>query len=295
MTLLYDDLAVFVAIAREGSFRGAAKRLELPVSSVSRRLAGLEARLRTPLLRRTTRAVSLTAEGEVLFSRCLAAFGEIDMAREAVQSDGDVLRGRIAVTAPPIVCTGRWALFLLRFAEAHPELALDLRLTNAEPDLVEEGIDVSFQLGPLRDSGHMARRLWAVRSVLCAGRTLVDRMPELLDLDHPESLADVPAVVIASLGTWIFEKAGKMVSFNPKRVGASVSEIELGGIAIARGLGVSYVPEGLVHERLGKEVVPLPLGGWRPVARDLYAVYLASRQLNPKVRALIDYVVSGDA
>jgi DNA-binding transcriptional LysR family regulator len=77
------DLAVFVAVAKEESFRSAAKRLRMPVNSVSRRVAGLEEALQTPLLRRTTRAVSLRAEGEALFSRCAAAFCEIDMAREA--------------------------------------------------------------------------------------------------------------------------------------------------------------------------------------------------------------------
>lgn len=293
MNPFYDDLAIFVAVAKESSFRRAAGMLNMPVSSVSRRISALEERFRLPLLRRTTRALSLTPEGETLYARARTTFDELDMISDAIMGGTEVLRGRLVVTAPPIVCTGDWIPFLLGFAERHSELVLDLRLTNAEPDLVEEGIDIAFQLGPLAESSLIARKLWSVRSFVCASPALIDRHPGLMTIDHPSALKDFPCVTLVPGSSWMFEKDGRRLAFNPSPTGASTNEIGLAAEAIRRGLGIGYVPEGVVHGRLGQDFIALPLGGWAPLDRDLHALYPAARQFNPKVRALIDYVLAG--
>lgn len=293
MNPFYDDLSIFVAVAKESSFRRAASMLNMPVSSVSRRISALEERFRLPLLRRTTRALSLTPEGETLYARARTTFDELDMVSEAIMGGTEALRGRLVVTAPPIVCTGEWIPFLLGFAECHSELVLDLRLTNAVPELVEEGIDIAFQLGPLTESSHVARKLWSVRSFVCASPALIGRHPGLMTIDHPSALKDFPSVTLAPGSSWTFEKDGRTLAISPSPTGASTNEIGLAAEAIKRGLGVGYVPEGVVHGHLGREFIALPMGGWTPPDRDLYAVYPAARQFNPKVRALIDYVLAG--
>lgn len=290
----YDDVAVFVRVAQAGSFVGAAKALSLPTSTISRRIAALEERLKTQLLRRTTRAVSLTDDGRAFAERCGPAISEIEAASAALTDNNGELRGALRVTVPAYVCpemSGKW---LLEFAAAHRGLALDLRLTNAEPDLIEEGIDLSFQVGPLRDQPHIARRLWSFRYVLCARRELLETYPELSSVRHPRDLSQFPCVVTPPLDTWrFFHRTDGETDFAPRTAATSTDDWAIGTAAVKRGMGLGYLPDALVSQSLGVDLVEIDLGGWRPIDRELFAVYPASRQLSPKVRAAIDFALKG--
>jgi DNA-binding transcriptional LysR family regulator len=290
----FDDLAIFVRVARTGSFVRAAKALSLPTSTVSRRVAALESRLNTQLIRRTTRAISLTEDGRALAERCASAFEEIEAASASLTDNGGELRGLFRVTAPTYVCPNMLGSWLLDFAASHPALVLDLHLTNADPDLVEENVDLSFQVGPLRDQRHVARRLWPVRYVLCAARSLVERHSELTTIGHPRDLADHPCVVTPPLDTWRFERTGRDdITVAPRLLAASSDDWAVGSAAVKRGMGIGYLPDVLVADALGGQLVEIDLEGWRPKSRDLFAVYPASRQLSLKVRAAIEFALKG--
>jgi DNA-binding transcriptional LysR family regulator len=289
-----DDIAIFVRVAQAGAFVGAAKALSMPTSTISRRVAALEARLKTPLLRRTTRAVSLTDDGRAFAERCAPAIAEIEAASAALADGEGKPRGTLRVTAPAYVCPEMFGGWLLEFAAAHPGLVLDLRLTNGEPDLIEEGVDLSFQVGPLREQRHIARRLWSFRYVLCAHRGLVGAYPTLPHLRHPRELARLPCVVTPPLETWRFiHPEDGEAAVAPLAIAASTDDWALGASAVKRGMGVGYLPDALAGEALGAELMEIKLGGWRPIDRELFAVYPASRQLSPKVRALIDFALEG--
>lgn len=292
MSLGYDDIAVFLGVAREGSFVSAAKKLRMPVSTVSRRVTALEERLGVQLLRRTTRTVQLTDDGRAFADRCGAAVAEIESATDTLSASGDRLRGSLRVTAPFFACSEMFGPYLLEFAAMHPELVLDLRLTNTVPDLIEDGIDLAFQFGPLPDSPNKARKLWPVRYILCASRSFMSRHPEATDLDHPVQLANIACVVAPSLATWSFERDGETIDFTPRIRGATIEDLALAAIAVQRGLGIGFMPESLFL-REQADLQALTLGGWSPRARDLFAIYPATRQLSPKVRAAIDHAVAG--
>jgi len=296
MSTSFDDISIFVSVAQAGSFVAAAKSLSLPTSTVSRRVAALEANINTQLIRRTTRAISLTDDGRALLERCAPALGEIEAASAALADNGGKLRGTFRVTAPFYVCPDMFGTWLLDFAAGHPELVLDLRLTNAEPDLVEEGIDLSFQVGPLRDQRHVARRLWPVTYVLCAARTFVEARPGLADAVHPRDLAEHPCVITPPLTTWRFQRAGREdFTMAPRLVAATSDDWRVGTAAVTRGMGIGYLPDALVEGALSGELVEIDLDGWRPRSRELFAVYPASRQLSPKVRAAIEHALKGRA
>jgi DNA-binding transcriptional LysR family regulator len=290
----FDDLAIFVSVAQAGSFVGAAKALSLPTSTVSRRVAALESRLNTQLIRRTTRAISLTEDGRALAERCAPAFGEIEAASATLTDNGGRLRGPFRVTVPFYVCPDTFGSWLLEFAAAHPGLVLDLRLTNVEPDLVEDGIDLSFQVGPLRSQRHIARRLWPIRYVLCAARHVLENRSDLARFDHPRELAEVPCVVTPPLVTWRFGRSGQEdCTIAPRLIAASSDDWTVGAAAVKRGMGLGYLPEALVGDSLGRELLEVDLDGWQPIPRELFAVYSASRQLSPKVRAAIAFALEG--
>ncbi|HEV7371653.1 MAG TPA: LysR family transcriptional regulator [Arenibaculum sp.] len=203
-----DDVAVFLEVVRTGGFSAAARGLNMPVSTVSRRVASLEGTLNVQLLKRTTRAVSLTDDGRAFAERCGAAVAEIVAAADAVTANGGELRGTLRVTAPHYACNAEFGPYLLDFAAAHPGLRLDLRLTNGSPDLVEEGIDVSFQLSPLPEGRHVARRLWPVPYVLCAARGFVADRPGLAGLSHPRQLGGEACVLTPPIGAWAPWRSG---------------------------------------------------------------------------------------
>lgn len=294
MTGRYNDIALFVRVAQAGSFVGAAKALSLPTSTISRRIAALEECLKTQLLRRTTRAVSLTNDGKAFLDRCGPAIAEIDAASAALTDNNGKLRGPLRVTVPAYVCPDMFGAWLLEFAAAHPELALDLRLTNGEPDLVEEGIDLSFQVGPLRDQRHIARRLWSFRYILCVRRQFLETYPGLRDIRHPRELVQFPCVVTPPLNTWrFFHPEEGETALAPRTVITSTDDWAVGAAAVKRGMGIGYLPDALVGEAIGTELVEINIANWRPIERELFAVYPASRQLSPKVRAAIDFALKG--
>lgn len=294
MSFGLDDIAIFLEVVRAGSFSGAAQALRAPVSTVSRRVAALEARLGVQLLKRTTRALSLTEDGRAFAERCGAALAEITAATSALADSRTELVGTLRVTAPHYACNRDFGPQLLAFAAQHPKLQLDLRLTNAAPDLVEEGVDVAFQLTPLPDGRHVARRLWEVAYVLCASRALVQARPALAGMTHPRHLAGEPCVLTPPIGAWLFERpdGAERLAFTPRVLGAVVDDLGLGAAAVRQGLGVGYLPRGLIAD---EDFVELGIDGWRPQPRELYALYPASRQLSPKVRAVIDHALAARA
>lgn len=293
MALDYNDLAVFLRVAREGSFAAAAHRLSMPTSTVSRRVAALEAQLGLQLLRRTTRAVSLTDDGRAYAERCTGFMEEIDAATGALldRSGGPVLRGTLKVTAPVLAGVEQFGPWLLDFAALHSSLRLELVLTNSLLDLVEDSIDLAFRLGPLGESSLVARKLWQVSYVLCASKEFIERAPLSLHLDHPNRLASQPCVVTPPVVPWLFhDETGAVFSFVPRgEIGASVNDLPLGVAAVRRGLGIGYLPRDLIRAEPG--LVEVPLDGWKVQPRGLFAVYPPSRQLSPKVRAAIDFIL----
>jgi DNA-binding transcriptional LysR family regulator len=290
----YDDVAIFLKVAREGSFVAAAKALGLPTSSVSRRVAALEARYKTQLLRRTTRAVALTEDGRAFVDRAAAAMDELEAAARGLDVCDKRLSGKLTVTAPYHVCNETFAPHLLAFAAEHPDLVLDLRLTNGAPDLIEDGIDVAFQLAPLPEGRHVARKLWTSPYMICASRGFLERHPEAASLDHPRRLARLPVVVTPPILNWRFVHAsGETYAAAPRTIGASVDDLSMGALAASQGLGVAYLPRGLAMRF--PELVELTFGDWKVEDRELYALYPATRQLSPKVRAVIDHALAGRA
>lgn len=298
MNLGFDDLAIFLRVVREGSFIKAARALGLPTSTVSRRISALEQRLKVQLLRRTTRAISLTEDGRAFAARCGAAFDEIDQAASALSDSSETLRGTLRMTAPHFACNELFAPYMLDFAARHPDLAVDLRLTNGLPDLIEDGIDLAFQLSPLPEGRHIARRLWPVPYGLYASRDFTTRHPAALALAHPRDLAHLPCILTPPIASWSFSPAdGKTdgsVAFSPRRPAATLDDLSLAAAGVKRGLGIGYLPRGMMSAAVGAgDVVELTMNGWQTTGRELFALYPASRQLSPKVRAAIDFAIAG--
>lgn len=285
----WDGIDEFVAVAETGGFSRAAERLRVSSSQVSRQVAALEDRLQTRLFYRTTRQVSLTEAGQGLFERCQHLIEERDEALRAVIDQKGELKGRLRLSCA-VVYGERFIVPLMNdFLERYPDLHLDIQLSNATVDLIQEGIDLAIRLGRLSDSQMIATRIAPRIMHLCAAPGY------LAQYGTPHTLSELKRhkALIGTSETWLFDDGtGQEVALRPQghwhcNSGTAVLDAAL------RGFGICQLPDYYVAEHLvsGRLVSLLPQN--RPPHTAVWAVYPQRRHLSDKVRAAITHLRSG--
>lgn len=275
--MIYNDLALFTAVARHLSFSDAADQIGIPLSRVSRRIAELESHLGVRLLERTTRRVRLTEEGRRLLDRCQEP---IEALQDLAGFADDTGHRTIRITAPPLAVRTTIGPRLLDFAECRPEIRIDLTTTNVMLDFFRDNIDLAFRLGPLSDSRLIARRLWAVPYCFCAGERFIDRYAPHGPVSR-EQLQSLPAIV--SRQPWILQHGEPL---RPDVVLHELDDLDLVAEATRRNLGVAMLPRDMVNGDLR----PLAIVDAEPMPREMFAVYPSRRLLPARVRDLIDFM-----
>lgn len=284
-----NDIRVFLEVVNQGSFTAAGKTLELPTSTVSRRISRLEGLLGVRLLQRTTRKLSVTDAGRIYYQRSERALLALDEAREAVGEMQATPRGMIRMTAPIEMdqVTGVVADFLHKYSEV--QILLDL--TNRYVDLVDEGYDLAIRAGELRDSSLVAKQLATAEFVMVAspeylkGRGTPRSVDELSNHDCLIGNAQGMQMV------WrLFDKK-KVV---PVQVSGRISTNHLGVVlrAAKRGLGIGRLPQGHCSAAIADGSLVEVLPGACPSMGKVSAVYPSREFMNPAVRALIDHLVA---
>lgn len=281
-------MAIFANVIKEGSFAAAARKLDVPKSTVSKRILELEDRLGTRLLHRTTRKLKLTELGAIYYEHCLRILQEAEQADHAMTESGGALRGTIRVTAP-------WLLsdvlepVMEQFLATHPSVSLDLWLTDRRIDLVEEGVDLAIRAGALPDSSLVVRRLGEVEHHVCASpRYLNGRSP----IKVPTDLSNHDGIRLRDMrdAPWRFERRNKKVAVTvPTRY--AVSWLRQARDACLAGLGIIHVPQFIVEDDLQARRLIQLLPDWTIGRGAVQLVYPSSRNLSPHVRALVDLLV----
>ena len=282
-------MAIFASVVKEGSFAAAARKLDIPKSTVSKRILELEDRLGTRLLHRTTRKLKLTESGRTYYEHCLRIVQEAEQADRAMTESSEALRGTIRVTAP-------WLLgdilepVMEQFLTTHPSVSLDLWLIDRRVDLVEEGVDLAIRAGALPDSSLVARRLGEVEHRVCASARYLNGRSSI---KVPADLGDHDGIRLrdARDAPWRFERRNQKAAVTvPTRY--AVSLIRHARDACLAGLGVIHVPQFLVEDDLqaGRLIQLLP--DWTIGCGAVQLVYPSSRNLSPRVRAFVDLMVA---
>ena len=172
----YTEMLVFSKAADLGSFSAAARELDLTPSAVSKLITRLEDRLGARLFQRTTRKLSLTAEGHAFHDRCGAILNEIQQAEDAVMALHDRVSGTLRVTTISAFARIQMIKLMPEFMTQYPELRVELELSEREVDLVGEGVDVAIVLSDgLTDESLVARRLAVNKRIICASQAYLDR------------------------------------------------------------------------------------------------------------------------
>ncbi|MCK2184176.1 LysR family transcriptional regulator [Halomonas getboli] len=288
-----DDLAFFRRLARAGSLTATARELGLSLSAVSKRLQRLEARLGVSLAARTTRRLTLTAEGERYLARGGAILDDLAELEETLGDRGAELSGPLRINATFGFGRRHVAPLLSAFCSRHPRLEASLELTNFPLGLADQGIDIGIRVGEPPDSRLVARRILASRRVLCAAPGYVADMPPL---NEPTDLARHPCLVLREIASdyavWRFERRDVSDQERAVKVTGPLASNDgevIRGLA-REGHGIALRSWWDVHEDLaaGRLVELLP--SWRGVRADFHAVYDRRRHVPLRIRAFIAYL-----
>ena len=285
------EMEVFVRVVELGGFSAAARAFRMTPSAVSRLVARLEQRLGARLVNRSTRRLQLTAEGCGFYERSVRLLADLDEAERAVASS-EVPSGRLRVNAN--VPLGRHVLLPLvpAFRERHPEVTLEIALTDVVIDLLEERTDIALRTGPLRSSRLVARKLGQTRMVIVAAPAYLARrgMPSgVADLARHDRLGfsfarTAPGWPLLDRGVATTLPASGAVQVSD---GESMRELALAGVGLAR-LATFHVAADIAAGRLVPVLEACNPGDTDPV----HAVFLGQGgHLPARVRAFLDFLV----
>lgn len=280
-------LALFVHVAETGSFTAAAAEASLTTSSVSRRLQALEARLGVRLLDRTSRRVSMTEAGERLYARCSRILEELYEAEREVSGLGEVPRGLLRVTAPTDLGVLHIAPLAASLLVRHPDLRLDLSLSDAVVNLGEERLDVAVRFAIEIDPALAARRIGVVRTVVCASPAYLERRGtprDPADLVRHDLLHLRP---VSLRREWGFSGLDLVTA---SQIKASLdSMLALHEAAIA-GLGVARLPGYVAAAALRSGALRLLIPDAPSEEIGTFAVFRPGPRAPPKVRAFVNHL-----
>lgn len=284
------DIETFLAAARFGSFAAAAKALRLTPSAVSRSISRLEQRLSVALFLRTTRSLALTPEGEVYRGRMSALIEEIEDVEGNLGREMQGPRGKLRINASVPFGTQYLLPILPRFTALYPEVIVDLSLSDAIVDLVEERADIAIRIGPLRDARLKAKKLGHSRMVLVASPAYLAAhgtpgQPQDLDAHRCLQFS-----FRRSVDSWPFRVGARTVHRPVEGAffgnsGEVVRMMATAGGGIAR-LGHFHVASDLREGRLVEILADYNPGD----GEDIHALYSGQDRLASRVRAFLDFL-----
>ncbi|HEY4374347.1 MAG TPA: LysR family transcriptional regulator, partial [Burkholderiales bacterium] len=288
----FDSMRLYVRIVELGSFTKAAEDLDLPRATVTHAVQQLEKRLGTRLLQRTTRTVTVTLDGEAYYQRCLRLLADLEDTESAFGHAQASPRGKLRVDLQGSLAMHFLLPHLDAFCERFPDLELDIGMGDRLVDLVREGVDCVLRGGEPRDSSLVARRVTENPQLTCASADYLKRYGAPRSI---ESLREHRAVNYVSSAT------GRRLPFE-FTVNGEVRNVQVPGTVAVRqadaylaccerGLGLIQLPRYHVMRQLAAGSLVEVLEEYRPPPMPVSVLYPASRQLAPRVRVFIDWVV----
>ncbi len=292
-----NAMASLVRVAETGSFSAVARELGTTQSLVSKQIAALEAHVGAKLLSRTTRSVSLSDEGRAYVEAARRILQDTQQAEEAIRGQAGQVTGRLRIGAS--AGFGRIVLFPIvrAFMDEHPQLRVDLQLSDSFVDVVEQGLDAVVRVGDLADSSLLAQRVGTAERSVVASKALAAQLNREKRIPNtPKELADHDCIVYTGLttpGTWLFDAQGKTSVEQVKVSGRfQTNSTEVVREAVLAGLGLGFAPNWFFTQELaaGEVVRLLPLYAPRPL--PIHVLYPLSRKHSSKLAAFTSFTRS---
>jgi len=284
-----NAMAIFVRVVERGSFSAVAREMQTSQPTISKVLKALETGLGGKLIARSTRQLSLTDEGQRYYNECRQILAAVDAAEHSFQSGRERIAGHLRIGSS--VSFGRLQIAprLAQFLERHPDIEIDLQLSDQNQDLVSEGLDVTFRIGELNDSGLIARHLGTTHRVTVAAPAYLKKHGQ------PRTPAELGGHnclqfnLLNSQNLWVFEKNNQRHEVRIKGNAQSnnseaIREMVLGG------LGIALSPVWLFSEDLKAGRVTAILQDYTAQSLPMHAVSPANRRQSARVKAFVDYM-----
>jgi len=288
-----DRMRAFALVAQNASFTDAAKRMGRSARLVSKYVADLEEALGVQLLNRTTRSVSVTDAGATYLTMCEPLLDGYDELEETVRNAQTSLRGVIRISAPTGFGSVRLAPSLATFSSKHPDVEIDLQLSDRRASIIEEGLDLAIRIGPMRDSSLKVRQLGPMPLIVCASPAYLKKAGTP---SHPTELATHDCILdgnITDPTIWRFNMDGEEVSVHVHgrlRANAPAASAQLA----AAGVAIARCPAYTVTEALEAGVLIELFAKNRVSPYVVAALFPQNRRLTTRVRALIDHLAADE-
>jgi DNA-binding transcriptional LysR family regulator len=285
-----EAMQAFVAVAEEGGFAPAARRLSLSPPAVTRAVAALETRIGARLFVRTTRVVRLTEAGVRFLADARRILAELREAEAAAAGEYGEPRGLVAVTAPVMFGRMHVAPVIFAFLTLHPMMSVRTLFLDRVVDILEEGMDVAVRIAHLPDSSLAAVRVGSVRRIICAAPDYLARHGGPLT---PADLAEHDAVAFAPItphAEWAFDVDGRADAVAP-RTRLFVNQVDVAIAAVVAGRGVTRVLSYQAEPEIRAGRLRRVLTAFEPPPVPIHIVHPEGRRASARVRAFVDFAV----
>jgi DNA-binding transcriptional LysR family regulator len=282
-----EAMAILVKVAETGSFTGAARALNTPLPSVSRKISELEAHLGARLLTRSTRRLAITEAGAAYIAAARRILEDIDAAERSASGEFQTPRGELTIAAPIVFGRLHVAPVVAEFLRSFPDISVRLALSDRNADLLADQIDVALRIGALADSSLLARRVGEVRQVCCASPDYLARRGAP---DTPEDLARHDGVafgVFDQRTAWTFGRRGEF-SAQP-RVRLSVNTAEAALDAALAGVGITRALSYQAAQALRQGGLVRLLQAFEPEPIPVHLLFDGSGPTPLKLRSFLDF------
>lgn len=286
---LFESMSLLVAVVDAGSFSSAARSLGVPLPTVSRKVADLETYLKTRLLHRTTRKLSLTEAGVAYVESCRRILEQVGEAERTAAGEHASPRGELVITAP--VNFGRLHVVpvVAEFLAEYPEININLVLTDRVVHLMDEHADVAVRIGELPDSTLVATRVGSVRRVVCGSPAYLQAHSAPAT---PQDLAAHECVtfeVMASMRAWVFGMGRREIAV-PVQSRLTVNTAEAAIAAATLGVGLIRVLSYQVNDAIRNGTLTVVLEAFESAPLPVSLVHKGKGPLPLKLRAFLDFV-----
>jgi DNA-binding transcriptional LysR family regulator len=281
-----EAMSILLTAVEAGSLSAAARRLGTPLATVSRKVSDLEAHLKTRLLNRTSRQLTLTDAGRSYVEACRRILEEVDEAERAAAGEYRAPTGHLTITAPVVFGRLHVLPIIAAFLNAYRDINVRLVLADRITNLLEEHIDLAVRIGPLADSGHVATRVGTVRHVVCGSPAYFAAH------GIPKRPAEVGAhdciTLEMQVNSWRFSvgKSEVSVAIHSRLV---VNTVEAAVDAAVAGLGIARVLSYQVVDAVHAGALTVVLQAFEPTPWPISLVYAGGRLLPLKLRAFLDF------
>ncbi|MFN8672873.1 MAG: LysR family transcriptional regulator [Candidatus Sericytochromatia bacterium] len=283
-----NEIQIFLSVVEKNSFIKASEVLNIPPSTVSRKVSELEKRLGVTLLERTTRKIKLTEFGEIYYKECSQGFNIIKTANNLIKQKKLVPEGKLKISASLVVGSEILNKWFIEFINKYPKIELELILDNNYHDFFLEGLDFAFRVDPPDDSNLKAIKIAEINYILCCSKKY------LINFREPKKVEDLSfhnCIIVKGKQNkvkWDFYSNDNLKSFEPKG-NFITNNLNIAKDFLLANKGIAYLPDIILKKNIEKEEIKVLLPELTAQKREIWGIY-SSREPSINIKSFLDFI-----